>query len=98
MVRFEELDPLIHAPIRLAILTVLISVKEADFTYLKEAANTTDGNLSTHLSKLEEAGYIRIEKKFVGKKPKTTCMIAAKGREAYLKYIESLKSYLGGNN
>ncbi|MFQ6607040.1 MAG: winged helix-turn-helix domain-containing protein [Fidelibacterota bacterium] len=98
MTRFEELDPLIHAPIRLAILTILISVKEADFTYLKEAANTSDGNLSTHLTKLEEAGYIQIEKKFVAKKPKTTCMIATKGREAYLKYIESLKSYLGSNN
>lgn len=98
MPQFNRLDPVVHAPVRLAVLTILISVKEANFTYLKEAVNTTDGNLSTHLSKLEEAGYIRIIKKFVGKKPKTTCMITSKGREAYLKYIESLKSYLGNNN
>jgi len=94
MPRFENLDPLVHAPVRLAVLTILMSVKEADFTYLKEAANTTDGNLSTHLSKLEDADYVQVTKAFVGKKPRTTCAITVKGREAYLRYIVSLQSYI----
>lgn len=94
MTQFDTLDPLIHAPVRLAVLTILISVKEADFTYLKEATNTTDGNLSTHLSKLEEADYIQMTKAFAGKKPRTTCAITEKGRDAYERYVMSLRSYI----
>ncbi len=86
-----NLDPIIHAPTRLAILSILITVENANFTFLKESTGTTDGNLSTHLTKLEESGYVSIEKKFVGKKPQTTCAITKKGRTAFEKYLEQLE-------
>jgi len=94
MRKFETLDPIIHAPIRLAILTVLISVKAADFTYLKEVTETTDGNLATHLQKLEDTGYITVSKSFVGKKPKTTLKITKFGRKAYESYVEDITTYI----
>lgn len=94
MRKFETLDPIVHAPVRLAILTVLISVKSADFTYLKEVTETTDGNLGTHLQKLEDAGYVKVQKSFVGKKPKTTLSITKSGREAYEKYVDDIGAYL----
>ena len=86
-----NLDPIIHAPTRLAILSILITVENANFSFLKESTGTTDGNLSTHLTKLEESGYVSIEKKFVGKKPQTTCAITKKGRTAFEKYLEQLE-------
>lgn len=86
-----QLDPIIHAPTRLAILSILITVENANFTFLKESTGTTDGNLSTHLTKLEESGYINIEKMFKGKKPQTTCAITKKGRTAFEKYLEQLE-------
>ena len=88
------LDTVIHAPVRLSIMTILISVKEADFNFLKEATGTTDGNLSTHLGKLENARYLKTVKRFVAKKPKTTCSITASGRLAYEKYIAALEQYI----
>jgi len=91
---FASLDPIIHAPVRLAVLSLLISVREADFAYLKTASGTTDGNLSVHLTKLEEAGYIAIRKSFLGKKPSTTCSLTETGRNAFLIYLKSLESYL----
>ena len=94
MRKFETLDPIVHAPVRLAILTVLISVKSADFTYLKEVTETTDGNLGTHLQKLEDADYVKVQKSFVGKKPKTTLSITASGRKAYEKYVNDIGVYL----
>ena len=86
-----NLDPIIHAPTRLAILSILITVENANFTFLKESTGTTDGNLSTHLTKLEESGYVSIEKKFVGKKPQTTCAITKQGKAAFEKYLEQLE-------
>jgi DNA-binding HxlR family transcriptional regulator len=86
-----NLDPIIHAPIRLAILSILITVETANFSYLKESIGTTDGNLSTHLTKLEESGYVHIKKNFIGKKPRTTCAITKKGRAAFEKYLEQLE-------
>ncbi len=86
-----QLDPMIHAPIRLAVLSILISVESANFTYLKDTIGTTDGNLSTHLSKLEEQGYITIEKTFQGKKPLTTCAITEKGRTSFLQYLDQME-------
>jgi len=86
-----QLNPIIHAPTRLAILSILITVESANFTYLKESTGTTDGNLSTHLTKLEESDYVRIEKNFVGKKPQTTCAITENGRMAFKKYLEQLE-------
>lgn len=86
-----KLDPIVHAPIRLAILSVLISVENANFTYLKETTGASDGNLSTHLSKLETNGYIHIKKIFVGKKPQTICHITKTGRNALMKHLEQLE-------
>ncbi len=86
-----NLDPIIHAPTRLAILSILMTVENANFTFLKESTATTDGNLSTHLTKLEESGYITIEKNFVGKKPQTICAITKKGRAAFEKYLDQLE-------
>ncbi len=86
-----QLDPLIHAPTRLAILSILITVESANFTFLKESTGTTDGNLSTHLTKLEENGYIKIKKTFKGKKPQTNCAITKKGRAAYSDYLTQLE-------
>ncbi len=89
-----QLDPIIHAPIRLSVMTVLHSMKDADFGYLKEVTRATDGNLSTHLSRLEGAEYIKIVKRFESKKPKTTCSITAKGRAAFQEYISVLEQYI----
>jgi DNA-binding MarR family transcriptional regulator len=86
-----ELDPLIHAPARLAVLTILVSVESAAFNYLKEAVGATDGNLSTHLSRLEAAGLIAVEKTYEGKKPSTRCSITPKGRKAFMKYLDQIE-------
>jgi len=89
--KIMELDPIIHAPTRLAILSMLIGVESATFAYLKGATNTTDGNLSTHLTKMEKANYITIEKKFVGKKPQTNCAITSEGRSAFMNYLTQME-------
>lgn len=86
-----QLDPIIHAPTRLAILSILITVENANFTFLKESIGVTDGNLSTHLTKLESSGIITIEKTFKGKKPQTICAITNKGREAFKNYLDQLE-------
>ena len=90
-----ELDDLIHSKIRLAIMTILISSEKAQFTYLKKVLKTTDGNLSVHISKLEDAGYISVEKRFVHKRPQTSCKITGKGRNAFEKYIDVLETIIG---
>ncbi|HAF30024.1 MAG TPA: transcriptional regulator [Bacteroidales bacterium] len=90
----KKLDPIIHSELRLAIMSLLISVNRADFKYLKEETESTAGNLSVQLTKLEEAGYIKVEKGFKGKMPQTTCSITKMGIEAFEKYVEDLKSYL----
>lgn len=89
---FLKLNPVVHAPIRLAVLSILVSVDNANFSYLKDATGTSDGNLSTHLSKLEDSGYITIDKRFVGKKPQTLCRITVEGKEALLQHIAQLES------
>ncbi len=91
-----ELDPLVHAPVRLAVLSVLAGVKDADFVFLRGAIGTTDGNLSTHLARLEGAGYVRVRKTFVGKKPHTTCAITRRGRKAFVAYLEQLERIVQG--
>ncbi|WP_326651630.1 MULTISPECIES: transcriptional regulator [unclassified Streptomyces] len=85
------LDRLIHEPGRLAILTVLSSVKAADFVFLQRATRLTKGNLSSHLSKLEEAGLVEIEKTFVHKKPKTSVTLTAVGRERIAHHWDQLE-------
>jgi DNA-binding transcriptional ArsR family regulator len=87
-----ELDRLVHEPGRLAILTLLSSVADADFLFLQRATGLTKGNLSSHLSKLEEAGLVRIDKRFVRKKPQTTVTISRLGRERTARRWERLES------
>jgi len=92
--KFEPLDPVIHSQVRLAVLSILLTAHRADFSYLKQETGTTDGNLSTHLAKLEEAGYIKVKKTFQGKKPLTTCSLTEKGRTAFVRYVKALESYI----
>ncbi|WKZ58277.1 MAG: transcriptional regulator [Cyclobacteriaceae bacterium] len=89
-----ELDPLLHSQLRLGIMSILMSVESAEFTFLKEKTNSTAGNLSVQLDKLSEAGYIHIEKSFKGKKPLTTCKITKKGIKAFEEYVNALKQYI----
>jgi len=91
---FKELDPLLHSQLRLAVISLLMSVESAEFTFLKEKTNATAGNLSVQLDKLAEAGYITIEKSFKGKKPLTTCKITKKGLKAFEEYVAALKDYI----
>lgn len=91
----KELDPLLHSQLRLGVMSILISVESAEFTFLKEKTNSTAGNLSVQLDKLSEAGYISVEKSFKGKKPLTTCKITKQGVKAFEEYVNSLKEYIG---
>ncbi|MFC2097696.1 winged helix-turn-helix domain-containing protein [Bacteroidota bacterium] len=90
---FDNLDPLLHSQLRLAVISLLISVEEADFVYLKEKTNSTAGNISVQLDKLSIAGYIKITKSFKGKKPHTSCKITKKGVLAFESYVKTLKQY-----
>ncbi len=90
----KELNPLLHSQLRLAVMSILMNVEEADFVYLKEKTESTAGNLSVQLDKLSAAGYIDVEKGFVGKKTRTVCCITASGIKAFEEYVEALKDYL----
>ncbi len=92
---FKELDPILHSRLRLAVMSLLMGVKEAEFTYLKEQTNATAGNLSVQLQKLKEAGYIDIKKQFKDNYPQTTCRITAEGKKAFDTYVKNLQDYLG---
>lgn len=89
-----NLDPVIHSRIRLAMMSTLAGLDSADFNDLKELTGATDGNLSTHLSRLEAAGYIKLRKGYRGKRPLTTCRLTATGRSAFEHYLEQLKANL----
>jgi DNA-binding MarR family transcriptional regulator len=91
---FKELNPLLHSELRLGVMSILISVESADFTYIRKQTGTTAGNLSVQIEKLKEAGYIDVTKSFKGKMPCTTCKITQQGIEAFQQYIEALQSYL----
>lgn len=91
---FPKLDPLLHSELRLAIISILAGVEEADFNYLKEQTGASSGNLSVQIDKLAEAGYISIEKGFKGKMPRTTCKLTSSGMEAFRSYVKALKKYL----
>ena len=91
---FKELNPLLHSELRLAVMSLLISVEEADFVYIRQQTGATAGNLSVQLDKLSKAGYIQVEKEFVGKKTRTSCRITETGRKAMEEYIKALKTYL----
>lgn len=90
----QELNPLLHSQLRLAIMSILMNVEEADFVYLKEKTESTAGNLSVQLDKLASAGYINIEKDMSGKRPRTICSVSDIGRNAFIEYVEVLKSYI----
>ncbi|MBK6937026.1 MAG: transcriptional regulator [Chitinophagaceae bacterium] len=92
---FKDLDPILHSQLRLAIISLLITVKEAEFTFLREKTNATAGNLSVQIQKLKEAGYIDVIKQFKDNYPQTICKITPTGLAAFEKYVESLKTYLG---
>ncbi|MBL8536606.1 MAG: transcriptional regulator [Hyphomonadaceae bacterium] len=96
MSRFDHtaLDDVIHGRLRLGVMAYLSTASPAPFNELKARVNATDGNLSAHLSKLEEAGYIRLEKKFVDKKPRTNAHLTAKGRKAWIEYLARLQALL----
>ncbi len=94
---FKELDPVLHSQLRLAIVSLLVSVKEAEFTFLKEKINSTAGNLSVQIQKLKEAGYIEIEKKFKDNYPQTICRISKEGIKAFDKYVKDIQNYLNLN-
>ncbi len=91
---FKELDPILHSQLRLAVMSLLISVKEAQFTFIKEKTNATAGNLSVQLQKLKEAGYIDVVKEFKDNYPNTSCKITKKGIKAFEDYVKALQEYL----
>ena len=90
----KELNPLLHSQLRLAVMSVLLTVEEADFVFLKEKTGATAGNLSVQLDKLSVAGYIAVKKIFEGKKPRTLCRMTDEGKQAFEEYLEVLKEYL----
>lgn len=90
---FQDLDPLLHSQVRLAIMSILLGVKKAEFSYLLENIKTTKGNLSFQLGKLKDADYINIEKSTKGNYPLTLCRITDVGIEAYEKYVNTISEY-----
>ena len=90
----KELDPLLHSQLRLAVMSVLMNVEEADFVYLREKTESTAGNLSAQLDKLAAAGYITVEKGFSGRKTRTVCRVTPAGRAAFVAYVDTLREYL----
>jgi DNA-binding transcriptional ArsR family regulator len=91
---FKDLDPILHSQLRLAVMSLLISVKEAEFTFLKEKTNATAGNLSVQIQKLKEAGYIDINKQFKDNYPQTICKVTSSGIKAFEQYVRNLQTYL----
>ncbi len=92
---YTQIDEIIHSRIRLAIVSVLVSVESAEFTFLRDKVGATDGNLSVHLKKLEEAHYVSVDKRFVDRKPVSTYKLTSKGKKAFEIYVERLESLIG---
>lgn len=90
---FKNLDPILHSQVRLSIMTILMPLKSAEFSYLLEKIDTTKGNLSFQITKLKEAGYIAVNKSFRKNYPLTTLKITQRGLEAYEKYIQNISDY-----
>ena len=91
---FKDLDPILHSQLRLAVISLLISVKEAEFTFLREKTNATAGNLSVQIQKLKDAGYIEVVKQFKNNYPQTICKITSEGIKAFEVYVKNLQAYL----
>ena len=94
----KPLDPLLHSELRLAIMSILISVESADFVYIRKQTGATAGNLRVQIDKLSKAEYISVDKCFNGKIPRTTCSITNQGRRAFAAYVETIKEYLEPRN
>lgn len=92
---FAPLDPLLHNQLRLAVVSLLVGVESAEFTYIVEKTGATHGNLSVQITKLKEAGYLTVAKSFRDNYPLTTCKLSAKGLKAFEKYVDAIKGYLG---
>jgi len=91
---FKDLDPILHSQLRLAVVSLLISVKEAEFTFLREKTGATAGNISVQIQKLKDAGYIDVVKQFKDNYPQTICKITSTGIKAFEVYVKNLQSYL----
>ena len=91
---FKDLDPILHSQLRLAVVSLLIGVKEAEFTFIREKTNSTAGNLSVQINKLKEAGYIDVIKQFKDNYPQTICKITPQGIQAFEVYVKDLQTYL----
>jgi len=91
---FKELDPILHSQLRLAVVSLIIGVREAESTFLKEKTNATAGNLSVKINKLKDAGYIEVIKQFSNNYPQTICKITKKGIDAFEAYVHALQSYM----
>ncbi len=94
MTPFRELDPLLHSQLRLAVMSILVSVDRADFTYLRDKTEATAGNLSVQIGKLKDAGYITVSKSFGESYPQTMCRITDLGRQKFSEYVTALQDYL----
>jgi DNA-binding transcriptional ArsR family regulator len=94
MTQFKDLDPILHSQLRLAIVSLLMGVESAEFTFLKEKTGATAGNLSVQITKLKEAGYINVTKKFSKNYPQTLCSITPLGKEKFSEYVKALKDYM----
>jgi len=91
---FKELDPILHSQLRLSIVSILMTVDEANFTFIKETTNAAAGNISIQIKKLQEAGYVKIKKAFKDNYPNTTVSITNRGMEAFENYVNNLKKYI----
>ena len=91
---FNELDPILHSQLRLAVMSLLIGVKEAEFTFIREKTGATAGNLSVQIQKLKDAGYIEVTKQFKDNYPQTLCKITRKGIDAFEQYVKNLQAYI----
>lgn len=91
---YQRLDNVIHSRIRLAVMSILAGVEEAEFTYLRDRTGTTDGNLGAHMKKLEDAGYVAVDKRFEDRKPVTRYSLTAEGREAFRGYVDRLEAMI----
>ena len=90
----QPLDPILHSELRLAIISLLMAVRDADFAYLQEKTNATNGNLGAQIKKLEEAGYIKVRKGYSNNRPQTVCEMTEKGKKAFAQYVKNLRDYI----
>ncbi len=91
---FKDLDPILHSQLRLSIVSILMTVDEANFNFIKDATKATAGNISIQIKKLQEAGYIQVKKSFLNNYPNTTLSITSKGMKAFETYVSDLKNYI----